>query len=141
MVKAEESNRSFSSKVFVFEKCLLYTRVIKDNAIGYRNHFMFNSCFGFNIKDSQVSIRVNTTNKRNDVIFSSDNIESIAEIKKLIKQFHDPRRSNDSAFVDGNGTGNETDDGEWALVDHDDVNPKLGERLFKTMLRRLKNSN
>lgn len=137
------TDRAFISKVFLFEKCLLYTRVVKDNALGYRNHFMFNSGVGFNT-ESQVSFRVSKANKKHDVIFSSDNIESIAEMKKLIRRFHDPRNSNDSAFVDGNELMITEEaavaEDDWVLAECD-ANKTLGERIFKTMLKRLKNSN
>lgn len=46
-------------------------------------------------------MRISGGNKKHDVLFSSDNIENIAQIKKLIQMFYDPRRSGDSAFVDG----------------------------------------
>jgi RhoGEF domain len=96
------TNRSFSSKIFLFEKCLMYTKVINENSLGYRNHFPFDTSCSFDTKESPVSIRVCGRNKKHDVIISSENIESIAEMKKLINQFYDPRRSGDSAFVDGN---------------------------------------
>lgn len=142
VLKAYEfaTDRAFTSKVFLFEKCLLYTRVIKDDSLGYRNHFMFNSGFGFNTRDSQVSIRINGPSKKHDVIFSSDNIESIAEMKKLIKQFHDPRRSNDSAFIDYGElmiTEEAMSDDDWVLADCDAKT--LGERIYKKMMKRLKN--
>lgn len=58
------------------------------------------------------------------MIFSSNNIESIAEMKRLINQFYDPRRSNDSAFVEGNELmicedqdGITAEDEDWIFTD------------------------
>lgn len=109
---------------------------------------MFNSGVGFNTKESNVSFRVNEANKKHDVIFSSDNIENVAEMKKLIMQFHDPRRSIDSAFADGNDDPNTAmmitedaamvEDG-WVFAECD-ANRTLGERIFQKVLKRLKNS-
>lgn len=104
-LRAQEcfTNRVFASKVFIFEKCLLYTKMINDNVLGYRNHFPFAPGITFNMKESQVSFRVGgSVSKKQDVIFSSDNIESIASIKMLINQFYDHRRSSDFSYVDGN---------------------------------------
>lgn len=120
------------SKVFIFEKCLLYTKIINESTLGYRTHFAFNAGFAFITDGSQVSFRVSGVKKKHDVDFSSDNIESIVEMKKLINQFYDPRRSADSAFVDGHElmiTENEelTDDEDWVVTDDEEMNQK-GER-------------
>ncbi|CRK96804.1 CLUMA_CG009904, isoform A [Clunio marinus] len=93
-------NRKFTSKVFIFEKCFLYTKVINNNVLGYRNHFFFGASFSF-VRDDRDKFKIGGVSKKHDVTFSSDNIESIAEIKKIIDQLHNPRRSGDSAFVEG----------------------------------------
>lgn len=66
--------------------------------------------------------------------FSSANIESISEIKKIINQFYDPRRSGDSAFVDGNelmiceDQDTATDDDEdWVMSDCESREKNRGE--------------
>lgn len=61
-------------------------------------------------------------------------------MKKLIKQFHDPRRSNDSAFIDYGElmiTEEAMSDDDWVLADCDAKT--LGERIYKKMMKRLKN--
>jgi RhoGEF domain len=132
-------NRTFASKIFLFEKCLMYTKVINENSLGYRNHFPFDTSCSFDTKESPVSIRVCGPSKKHDVIISSDNIESIAEMKKLINQFYDPRRSGDSAFVDGNelmicedqDIPTDDDDGddedEWLIAEYGANQINLGE--------------
>lgn len=144
-LKATEcwTGRTFPSKVFLFEKCLLYTKMINENSLGYRNHFSFTSGFAFNTKDSQMSFRVCGINKKVDVVFSSDNMESIVEMKKLINRFYDPRRSGDSAFVDGCNelliseedlclTSDEDED--WVVAESvGDAPMNLGEEKFKNV--------
>lgn len=99
----------------------MYTKIVHDGTLGYRNHFLFNSGIGFFTKESQVSFRISGANKKQDVIFSSDNIENIAEMKKLVNQFYDPRRSGDSAFVEGNELMITSDDEDWLLTDYERV--------------------
>lgn len=132
--------RTFTSKVFLFEKCLMYTKVISENSLGYRNHFTFGAQCSFDTKESPVSIRVCGVNKKHDVILSSDNIESIAEMKKLINQFYDPRCSADSAFVDGNELMicedqdiTTDDEDEWLLAEYgaNQINP--GKHLHQAL--------
>lgn len=98
------TRKSFPGKVFVFEKCLLYTRIIGShgsNALSYRHHFNFVSNFAFLTNEDQMSIRItDTMQKRHDIRMSSQTLEIVVEMKKLINQFYDLRRSNDSAFVD-----------------------------------------
>lgn len=48
-----------------------------------------------------MSIRItDNMQKKHDIRLSSQTLEIVVEMKKLINQFYDPRRSNDSAFVD-----------------------------------------
>lgn len=94
------ASRTFPSKVFLFERCLLYTKFSGCGSLRYRDHFAFKTAFI--TQESHVSIRVSGPNKKQDVVFSSDNIDRIANMKKHINQFYDPRQSGDSAFVDGN---------------------------------------
>lgn len=108
--------------------------MISDNTLGYRNHFPFASGFAFDTKESQVSFRVCGVRKKQDVIFSSDNIESIASMKMLINKFYDPRRSADSAFVEGNELMicedqdiTTDDDEEWVVAECDSNLTNLGE--------------
>lgn len=115
------TGRSFNSKVFVFEKCLLYTKIITDSSLGYRSHYPFNGSFAFVMNESLSSIRVTGgVKKKFDVEFSSENIENIAEIKKAINQFYDPRRSTDSAFTEEllliTEEHDMTDDEDWEQV-------------------------
>lgn len=96
-----DTRKTFPGKVFVFEKCLLYARIIGNFALSYRNHFKFNSKFAFLTNEDQLSIRItDNMQKKHDILLSSLSVEIVAEMKKLINQFYDPRRSNDSAFVD-----------------------------------------
>lgn len=118
------TSRSFPSKVFLFEKCLLYTKIVDGNLLGYRDHFRFISGISLNL-ESQVSFRISSGSKKDEVVFSSGNIESISEMKKLISRFYDPRRSADSAFVDGNELMiiedqdmSQIDDEEWVVAEH-----------------------
>lgn len=88
-----------------------------------------------------MSFRVSGVNKKLDVVFSSDNMESIVEIKKVINRFYDPRCSGDSAFVDGSHelmifeedpclTSDEDED--WVVAESAGDSPKnLGEKKFK----------
>lgn len=124
-----EMRKTFPGKVFLFEKCLLYTRIINNHALSYRNHFNFNSNFAFLTRESQMSIRItDNMHKKYDILLSSENIKIVAEMKKLINQFYDPRRSSDSAFVDSAHelmisevlTDDEDDDNDGAL-ERDDV--------------------
>lgn len=122
ILKAYEcaTQKSFNSKVFVFEKCLLYTKIISDSSLGYRSHYPFNGSFAFVMNESLSSIRVTGSVKRKfDVEFSSENIENIAEIKKAINLFYDPRRSTDSAFTEELmiiENQDMTDDEDWECV-------------------------
>lgn len=103
ILKAFESatGRTFNSKVFVYEKCLLYTKIISESSLGYRSHYLFNGSFAFIMNESLLSIRVTgSVKKKFDVEFTSESLESISEIKKAINQFYDPRRSTDSAFTE-----------------------------------------
>lgn len=122
--------RTFTGKVFLFEKCLLYTRIINNHALSYRNHFNFHSNFAFLTRETQTSIRItDNMHKKNDILLSSEDIEIVAEMKKLINQFYDPRRSSDSAFVDAHElmisevlTDDEDDDvgNDWVTTNADE---------------------
>lgn len=114
------TGRTFNSKVFVFEKCLLYTKVINESSSGYRSHYPFNGSFAFIMNESILSIRVTgSVKKKFDVEFTSENLESISEMKKAINQFYDPRRSADSAFTEELMIIEDqhlTDDDDWECV-------------------------
>lgn len=130
------SNRSFASKVFLFEKCLLYTKIMSESTLGYRNHFLFASRYAFITNDSLRSFRICGDSKKYDVIFSSDNIERIASMKKLINQFYDQRRSADSAFIDGSEnmicdyqqTSTDEEDDDWMVVENEPNLKTFGEK-------------
>lgn len=103
---------------------MLYTKIINGNMLGYRNHFPFMSGFAFVTRESQVYFRIFGGDKKHEVVFSSDKIESIAEMRKLINVYYDPRRSGDSAFADGSElmvTDQEmvTDDEDWVVAGQD----------------------
>lgn len=93
--------------------------------LGYRNHFLFMSGIAFVTRESQVYFRITSGNKKHEVVFSSDKIESIAEMRKLINVYYDPRRSGDSAFVDGSelmiSEDQEmvSDDEDWIVAEDD----------------------
>lgn len=83
-----------------------------------------------------MSIKVCGVNKKQDVIFSSDNIESIAVIKKLVNNYYGPRRSADSAFVDGHELLTITEeqefmseDDEWVVSECDFNEFNQGEKI------------
>lgn len=130
VLKAQElvTGRSFPSKVFVFEKCLMYTKMINSSTLGYRNHFCFDKGFAFHTQECQVSIRITGISRKHDVIFSTDSIEAIVEIKKLINQFYDPRRSSDSAFsslqISEDREMLTDDDSDWVMEDGKDASEK-----------------
>lgn len=134
------TNRTFPCRVFLFEKCLLYAKIISDATLGYRNHFSFGSGSSFDTKDSQVSFRVCGASKKQDVIFSCDNIESIANIKTLINQFCD-QRCYDSSFLgdqelniceDTNITTDDEDD--WIVAECDTEFVNLGKKQLCNFL-------
>lgn len=124
VLKAHETytGKLFTSKVFIFEKCLLYTKMINSSTLGYRNHFSFEKGFAFCTQESHVSFRISGVSKKHDVVFSSDNIEAIVEMKKLISQFYDPRRSSDSAISISDDQEMFTDDeNDWVMEDGKDA--------------------
>lgn len=91
-----------------------------------------------------MSIKItDSLHKKSDILMSSDKREIIDEMKSLINQFYDPRKSSDSAcFVDGHElmineflTDDEVDDKEdegWLL---------MKEFSAQTRRRRQQNSN
>lgn len=71
-----------------------------------------------------MSIRItDNMQKKHDIRMSSQTLEIVVEMKKLINQFYDPRRSNDSAFVDVH----ELMISEELTDDEDDVDAADGE--------------
>jgi hypothetical protein len=86
---------SYKGKVFLFEKCILYTRIISNHMLSYRNHFNFNSTYTFFTRNSPASIKItDNLNKKSDILISSDEQKIIDEMKVLIKKFHNTRISN-----------------------------------------------
>lgn len=118
----------------------MYTKIINVNALGYRNHFPFNAGFAFVTTESQMSFRICGASKKHDVIFSSDKIENVAEMKKIINQFYDPRRSSDSAFVDGSelmiceDQDMATDDEDWSIAEGDAYDGEFVKSFSQALL-------
>ena len=130
---------TFPTKLFIFDRFLLYTKMISNISLTYRNHFSFTAGFSFMLQESRYAFRVSDGNRTNDVIFFSfENVDAVSDAKKIIGQFYDPRRSNDSAFSSMPATEESEiisdDDSEWEIEDTDETLGKKIHELFKCFL-------
>lgn len=109
----------------------MYTKLINNTTLGYRNHFGFNKGFGFYTQESHVSLRVTNNSGKNEVTFSSDNIEAIVEMKKLITQFYEPSDSTFSSVpLAGDYEMFTDDEDDWVLEDAKDASMNLKLELL-----------
>lgn len=104
----------------------MYTKLINNTTLGYRNHFGFNKSFTFVTQESHVSFRVINSSGKSEVIFSSDNIEAVVEMKKLIRQFYEPSDSAFSSLPVSEDCEMFTDDeDEWVIEDGTDASKNI----------------
>lgn len=92
------NQRSLQCKVFLFERCIIYTKIIDKGTLGFRDSFHFNANFFLNDGKSKHQLQVGDMISNRFVTFSSDQIDTMIELKRLIRQFYDPRTSGDSAL-------------------------------------------
>lgn len=65
--------------------------IVSERFIEYCNHFAFGSHFSIKTKDLPYTIQINCESKLHEVLISSVDTESIAEMSKLINQFNCPK--------------------------------------------------
>lgn len=107
----------------------MYTKVHDGTALGYRDHFTFGPNISINLKEAEEMVTIGDTLNNKYVSFTSESYESLIEFYRLIKTFYDPRKSGDSAFVDGSeinfpsttslhdiNNKNLTDDEDWISI-------------------------
>ena len=129
--KEVATDLTFPTKLFIFDRFLLYTKMISNISLAYRNHFSFTTGFSFMLQESRYAFRVSDGNRSNDVLFFSfENVDAVSDVKKLIGQYYDPRRSNDSAFssmpAPEECETTSDDDSEWEIEDE-----TLGKKFLK----------
>lgn len=90
--------RFFYGEIFLFEKCLMYTRKVEENSLSYRDKFKYGPGVIAELHQEERSLTL--TEGAKVVSFTARSIEKIIQVYDLI-QSYDPRKSSDSAFFDG----------------------------------------
>lgn len=91
--------KAFPCKIFLFEQCLLYTKVINHNGqnlLSYRDHFTFGSNFVMSLKRTQQMLIVGDIISNRYVSFTASDYEAVLELYDFVKSLYHPRYSNDS---------------------------------------------
>ena len=92
--------------------------------LSFRDHFMFGPTISLNSSYSQQSLIIGDSVTNRYASFSSDDYETILELRETIKSLYNPRHSNDSAFTEENLEDeelvvNESMADDWIVTDID----------------------